>query len=91
MKFLVRRWHRAVSPMASPTNRNGFGQNLGNEVRTDSPYHPAGSVDMYVDQRLSSCRSRSGFDSPQSTVNSQHRVQQHSPPQCKEIIPLCHT
>ncbi|XP_072010397.1 A-kinase anchor protein 9 isoform X4 [Engystomops pustulosus] len=73
MKFLVRRWHRAVSPMASPTNRNGFGQNIGNEVRTDSPYHPAGSVDMYVDQRLSSCRSRSGFDSPQSTVNSQHR------------------
>ncbi|XP_075172281.1 A-kinase anchor protein 9 [Anomaloglossus baeobatrachus] len=73
MKFLVRRWQRAISPAAGTANRNGFGQMLGNEVRTDSPYHPAGSVDIYGEQRLSSCRSRSGFDSPQSTVNSQHR------------------
>ncbi|XP_069815551.1 A-kinase anchor protein 9 isoform X2 [Dendropsophus ebraccatus] len=71
MKFLVRRWQRAVSP-GGVANRNGFGQNIGNEVRTDSPYHPAGGGDLYGDQRLS-CRSRSGFDSPQSTVNSQHR------------------
>ncbi|XP_063777493.1 A-kinase anchor protein 9 isoform X2 [Pseudophryne corroboree] len=73
MKFLVRRWQRATSPGTGGVNRNGFGQNIGNEVRTDSPYHPAGSVDLYGEQRLSSCRSRSGFDSPQSTVNSQHR------------------
>ncbi|XP_044148882.1 A-kinase anchor protein 9 isoform X4 [Bufo gargarizans] len=73
MKFLVRRWQRPISPIAGTANRNGFGQIAGYEARTDSPYHPAGSVDMYGDQRLSSCRSRSGFDSPQSTVNSQHR------------------
>ncbi|XP_075683796.1 A-kinase anchor protein 9 isoform X3 [Rhinoderma darwinii] len=73
MKFLVRRWQRAISPVGGTSNRNGFGQNLENEVRTDSPYHPAGSIDLYGDQRLSSCRSRSGFDSPLSTVNSQHR------------------
>ncbi|XP_073438077.1 A-kinase anchor protein 9 isoform X3 [Dendrobates tinctorius] len=73
MKFLVRRWQRAISPATGTTNRNGFGQIIGNEVRTDSLYHPAGSMDLYGDQRLSSCRSRSGFDSPQSTVNSQHR------------------
>ncbi|XP_077124325.1 A-kinase anchor protein 9 isoform X2 [Ranitomeya variabilis] len=73
MKFLVRRWQRAISPATGTANRNGFGQLMGNEVRTDSPYHPSGSMDLYGDQRLSSCRSRSGFDSPQSTVNSRHR------------------
>ncbi|XP_075127862.1 A-kinase anchor protein 9 [Leptodactylus fuscus] len=73
MKFLVRRWQRAISPNAGAATRNGFGQSIGNELRTDSPYHPAGSIDMYGDQRLLSSRSRSGFDSPQSTVNSQHR------------------
>ncbi|XP_066441383.1 A-kinase anchor protein 9 isoform X2 [Eleutherodactylus coqui] len=71
MKFLVRRWQRAVSPGIA--NRNGLEQSIGNETRTDSPYHTAGSNDLYGDQRLSSCRSRSGFDSPQSTVNFQHR------------------
>ncbi|XP_018413101.1 PREDICTED: A-kinase anchor protein 9-like [Nanorana parkeri] len=68
MKFLVRRWNRATISMTSGTNRNSCGQGAGNEVRTDSTYHPARSL-----ERISSCRSQSGFNSPQSTVNSQNR------------------
>ncbi|KAM5158336.1 A-kinase anchor protein 9 [Mantella aurantiaca] len=64
MRFLVRRWHRATISTTSGANRNSCGQ--GNEVRTDC--HPARSL-----ERNSSCRSQSGFNSPQSTVNSQHR------------------
>ncbi|XP_073485742.1 A-kinase anchor protein 9 isoform X4 [Aquarana catesbeiana] len=66
MKFLVRRWHRATISTTSGTNRNSCGQ--GNEVSTDSACHPARSL-----ERISTCRSQSGFNSPQSTVNSQHR------------------
>ncbi|XP_056375007.1 A-kinase anchor protein 9 isoform X2 [Hyla sarda] len=84
MRFLVRRWQRAISPVGGTADRNGFGLNIGNEVRTDSPYHPAGSVDMYGDQRLS-CRSRSGFDSPQSTVNSQHRYASSDLSSCSHL------
>ncbi|CAJ0929071.1 unnamed protein product [Ranitomeya imitator] len=85
MKFLVRRWQRTISPATGTANRNGFGQLIGNEGRTDSPYHPAGSMDLYGDQRLSSCRSRSGFDSPQSTVNSQHRYASSGPSPCSHL------
>ncbi|KAM9308110.1 LOW QUALITY PROTEIN: A-kinase anchor protein 9 [Gastrophryne carolinensis] len=70
MKFLVRRWQRAT---ISVMNRNSPGQNAGNEVRSDSAYHPSRSIELYGEQRISSCRSQSGFNSPQSTVNSQHR------------------
>uniref|UniRef100_A0A8C5QM30 A-kinase anchoring protein 9 n=1 Tax=Leptobrachium leishanense TaxID=445787 RepID=A0A8C5QM30_9ANUR len=45
----------------------------GNEVRTDSTYLASGHLDHYGGHRHSSCRSRSGFDSPMSTVNSHHR------------------
>ncbi|XP_063308527.1 A-kinase anchor protein 9 [Pelobates fuscus] len=83
MKFLVRRWQRATG---SSINRNGFGQSSGNELRTDSPYLPSGSLEHYGDPRHSSCRSRSGFDSPQSTVNSQHRYMGGS----SEISPCSH-
>ncbi|KAM4689057.1 LOW QUALITY PROTEIN: A-kinase anchor protein 9 [Discoglossus pictus] len=73
MKFLVRRWQRVTSSSPGGINRNGFGLTAGNELRTDSPYLPAGGMELYGEQRHSSCRSRSGFDSPQSTVNSQQR------------------
>ncbi|CAJ0944539.1 unnamed protein product [Ranitomeya imitator] len=79
------RWQRTISPATGTANRNGFGQLIGNEGRTDSPYHPAGSMDLYGDQRLSSCRSRSGFDSPQSTVNSQHRYASSGPSPCSHL------
>ncbi|XP_075067933.1 A-kinase anchor protein 9 isoform X2 [Mixophyes fleayi] len=85
MKFLVRRWQRATSPSTGGVNRNGFGQSIGNEARTDSPYHPAGSVELYGEQRHSSCRSRSGFDSPQSTVNSQHRYMSSESSPCSHL------
>ncbi|XP_040208302.1 A-kinase anchor protein 9 isoform X3 [Rana temporaria] len=75
MKFLVRRWHRATISTTSGTDRNSCGQGAGetsmlksNEVSTDSACHPARSL-----ERISTCRSQSGFNSPQSTVNSQHR------------------
>ncbi|XP_072268937.1 A-kinase anchor protein 9 isoform X4 [Pyxicephalus adspersus] len=68
MRFLVRRWQRATISTTNVMNRNSCGQGLGNEVRTDSACHPARSLD-----RISTCRSQSGFNSPQSTVNSQHR------------------
>eukprot|EP00079_Xenopus_tropicalis_P026964 XP_012821069.1 PREDICTED: A-kinase anchor protein 9 isoform X2 [Xenopus tropicalis] len=73
MKFLVRRWQRATGSSPSSINRNVFGQITGNELRTESPYPPAGSLELYGEQRHLACRSRSEFDSPQSTVNSQHR------------------
>ncbi|XP_041421820.1 A-kinase anchor protein 9 isoform X2 [Xenopus laevis] len=73
MKFLVRRWQRATGSSPSSINRNVFGQITGNELRTESPYPPSGSLDNYGEQRHLACRSRSEFDSPQSTVNSQHR------------------
>ncbi|XP_069504525.1 A-kinase anchor protein 9 isoform X2 [Ambystoma mexicanum] len=75
MKFLVRRWQRAMSSSSITFNRNGFGQSSANEIRTDSPYLPSGGLELYGEQRLSSCRSRSGMESPRSTVNSQHRYQ----------------
>ncbi|MEE6466656.1 hypothetical protein FKM82_007016 [Ascaphus truei] len=73
MKFLVRRWQRVTGSSPNSVNRNGFGQSTGNDMRTDSPYLPTGSLELYGEQRHSSCRSRSGFESPRSTVNSQHR------------------
>ncbi|XP_053323649.1 A-kinase anchor protein 9 [Spea bombifrons] len=73
MKFLVHRWQKAAVSSCVIVNRNGFGLTTGSDPRTDSPYFPAGSVHPYGDPRHSSCRSRSDFDSPQSTVNSQHR------------------
>ncbi|KAG8443165.1 hypothetical protein GDO86_011827 [Hymenochirus boettgeri] len=76
MKFLVRRWQRATGSSPSSMNRNGFGQITGNELRTDSSYPQTGNMDLYEEQRHSACRSRSGFDSPQSTMNSHNR---HNP------------
>ncbi|XP_068091549.1 A-kinase anchor protein 9 isoform X3 [Hyperolius riggenbachi] len=70
MRFLVRRWQRAT--VSTMTNRNSCGQITGNEVRTDSAHHPGRSSDLYGEQRISSCRSQSGFNSPQSTVNSRY-------------------
>lgn len=73
MKFLVRRWQRAMGPSSATGNRNGFAQSPANEMRTDSPYLPTGGMDVYSEQRLSSGRSRSGIESPRSAGNSQHR------------------
>ncbi|XP_078519765.1 A-kinase anchor protein 9 isoform X2 [Lissotriton helveticus] len=73
MKFLVRRWQRAMGPSSVTVNRNGFAQSPANEMRTDSPYLPTGGMDVYSEQRLSSGRSRSGIESPRSAGNSQHR------------------
>ncbi|XP_018124649.1 A-kinase anchor protein 9 isoform X4 [Xenopus laevis] len=73
MKFLVRRWQRATGSSPSSINRNVFGRITGNELRTESPDPPTGSLELYGEHRHLACRSRSDFDSPQSTVNSQHR------------------
>ncbi|KAM4705164.1 A-kinase anchor protein 9 [Rhinophrynus dorsalis] len=86
MRFLVRRWQRATGSSQGSMNRNGFGQTSGNEMRTDSPYLPTGSLELFGEQRHSACRSRSGFDSPQSTVNSQHRYNAVS----TELSPCSH-
>ncbi|XP_029444704.1 A-kinase anchor protein 9 isoform X2 [Rhinatrema bivittatum] len=75
MKFLVRRWQRAIGASSITSNRNDFGQSSGNEVRAGSPYFPPGGLDLYGEQRLSSSRSRSDLESPRSTVTSQHRYQ----------------
>ncbi|XP_064410849.1 A-kinase anchor protein 9 [Latimeria chalumnae] len=65
MKFLVRRWQRVTRLSLAAANRNGFGQTTGNELRTESPYLQPGGLD----------RSRSGLESPRSSVNSHHRYQ----------------
>ncbi|XP_069067719.1 A-kinase anchor protein 9 isoform X3 [Pleurodeles waltl] len=73
MKFLVRRWQRAMGPSSMTVNRNGFAQSPANDMRTDSPYLPTGGMDVYSEQRLSSGRSRSGIESPRSAGTSHHR------------------
>ncbi|XP_043923601.1 A-kinase anchor protein 9 isoform X2 [Protopterus annectens] len=72
MKYLVRRWQRAVGSSPGNINRNGFGQNTGIDVRTDSPILHAGGLDFYGERRHPS-KSRSGVESPRSTVISQNR------------------
>ncbi|XP_027604935.2 A-kinase anchor protein 9 isoform X2 [Pipra filicauda] len=68
MKFLVRRWHRVTGSGILSINRDVFSQNTGNELRPDSF---SGGMDLYGEQRHS-YRSRSGMESPRSSVNFQH-------------------
>ncbi|XP_037746645.1 A-kinase anchor protein 9 isoform X12 [Chelonia mydas] len=72
MKFLVRRWHRVTGSNLINVNRDGFSQNTGHELRSDSL---AGGLELYGEQRHSSDRSRSELESLRSPINSQHRFQ----------------
>uniref|UniRef100_A0A803U0W9 A-kinase anchoring protein 9 n=1 Tax=Anolis carolinensis TaxID=28377 RepID=A0A803U0W9_ANOCA len=72
MKFLVRRWHRVTGYSLIGINRDGFGQNSGNELRTDSV---SSGLELYGEHRHSSYRSRSELESLRSPLCYQPRFQ----------------
>ncbi|XP_060638257.2 A-kinase anchor protein 9 isoform X2 [Anolis sagrei] len=72
MKFLVRRWHRVTGYSLIGINRDGFGQNSGNELRPDSV---SSGLELYGEHRHSSYRSRSELESLRSPLCYQPRFQ----------------
>ncbi|XP_039213603.1 A-kinase anchor protein 9 isoform X3 [Crotalus tigris] len=72
MKFLVRRWKRVTGYHLIGINRDGYSQNTGNELRSDSF---SGSLELCGEQRPASYRSRSELESLRSPFSYQHRYQ----------------
>uniref|UniRef100_A0A8C8VNJ0 A-kinase anchoring protein 9 n=1 Tax=Pelusios castaneus TaxID=367368 RepID=A0A8C8VNJ0_9SAUR len=72
MKFLVRRWHRVTGSNLISVSRDGFSQNTGTDLRSDSL---ATGLELSGEHRHSSDRSRSNLESLRSPVNSQYRYQ----------------
>ncbi|KAM3822321.1 A-kinase anchor protein 9 isoform 3-T3 [Vipera latastei] len=72
MKFLVRRWKRVTGYHLIGINRDGYSQNTGNELRSDSF---SGSLELCGEHRAASYRSRSELESLRSPFSYQHRFQ----------------